>query len=98
MFKRLEKNPEQQVTVFIDGAPFKVPAGETVAAAVLVSGLRHTRTTPVSNTPRAPFCLMGVCYECLMVVDGLPNQRTCKLTVADGMKIERQHGPGVLPG
>ena len=97
MFKRLEKNPEKQVTVFIDGAPFEVPAGETVAAAVLVSGFRFTRTTPVSNTPRAPFCLMGVCYECLMVIDGLPNQRTCKLTVAEGMKIESQHGPGVLP-
>ena len=97
MFKRLEKNPEKQVTVFIDGDPFEVPAGETVAAAVLVSGIRHTRTTPVSNTPRAPFCLMGVCYECLMVIDGLPNQRTCRLTVAEGMKIESQHGPGVLP-
>lgn len=98
MFKRLEKNPEKQVTVFIDGAPFEVPADETVAAAVLLCGFRHTRTTPVSNTPRAPFCLMGVCYECLMVVDGLANQRACKLTVAEGMKIERQRGPGVLPG
>lgn len=97
MFKRLEKNPEKLVTVYIDGAPFKVPAGETVAAAVLVSGSRHTRTTPVSDAPRAPFCLMGVCYECLMVVDGLANQRSCKLTVAEGMKIESQQGPGVLP-
>jgi predicted molibdopterin-dependent oxidoreductase YjgC len=98
MFKRLEKNPEKQVTVFIDDAPFVVPAGETIAAAVLVSGFRYTRTTPVSDTPRAPFCLMGSCYECLMVVDGLPNQRACKLTVAEGMKIERQRGSGVLPG
>lgn len=98
MFKRLENNPERQVTVFIDGAPIVVPAGETVAAAVLLSGFRYTRTTPVSNTPRAPFCLMGVCYECLMVVDGLANQRACKLTVAEGMEIERQQGPGVLPG
>jgi predicted molibdopterin-dependent oxidoreductase YjgC len=41
---------------------------------------------------------MGVCYECLMVINGLANQRACRLTVAEGMKIERQHGPGVLPG
>ncbi len=98
MFKRLEINPGKQVTIFIDGLPYEVPAGETVAAAVLVSGLRYTRTTPVSSAPRAPFCLMGVCYECLMVVDGVANQRTCKLKVSEGMKIEIQQGPGVLPG
>ena len=97
MFKRLEKNPQKRVIIYINDKSYGVPAGETVAAAVLASGIRFTRTTPVSNTPRAPFCLMGVCYECLMVIDGLPNQRACKLTVAEGMKIESQHGPGVLP-
>ena len=97
MFKRLEKNPQKRVIIYINDKPYGVSAGETVAAAVLASGIRFTRTTPVSNTPRAPFCLMGVCYECLMVIDGLPNQRACKLTVAEGMKIESQHGPGVLP-
>ena len=73
-----------------------VPAGETVAAAVLASGLGHTRTTPVSDTPRAPFCLMGVCYECLMVINGQPNQRACRKVVDEGMTIERQHGLGEL--
>ncbi len=97
MFKRLDKKSEKQVTIFIDGAPFEVPASETVAAAVLTSGIRFTRTTPISKTPRAPFCLMGVCYECLMVIDGLPNQRACQLRVAEGMNIESQHGAGVLP-
>ena len=97
MFKRLEKNPEKQLTIFIDGVPFEVPAGETVAAAVLASGIRYTRTTPVSNTPRAPFCLMGVCYECLMVINGLPNQRACRRYVVEGMRIESQHGTGGVP-
>ena len=73
-----------------------VSAGETVAAAVLASGLGHTRTTPVSGTPRAPFCLMGVCYECLMVINGQANKRACREVVEEGMTIERQSGPGDL--
>jgi predicted molibdopterin-dependent oxidoreductase YjgC len=97
MFKRLDKNPEKQVSITINGKPFNVPAGETVAAAVLVSGIGHTRTTPVSNSPRAPFCLMGLCYECLMVINGSPNQRACKEQVTEGMIIESQHGTGDLP-
>ena len=96
MFKRLDENPEKLVTVTIEGQPIVVPAGETVAAAVLISGIGHTRTTPVSDTPRAPFCLMGVCYECLMVINGQANQRACREIVEEGMTIERQYGPGEL--
>lgn len=97
MFKRLDKNPDKQVSITIDGKPFKVAEGETVAAAVLVSGLRQTRTTPISGSPRAPFCLMGVCYECLMVINGQPNQRACREYVTEGMCIESQQGSGALP-
>jgi predicted molibdopterin-dependent oxidoreductase YjgC len=97
MFKRLDSNPEKRVTITIDGTPFEAVAGETVAAAVLVSGMGYTRTTPVSDSPRAPFCLMGVCYECLMVIDGQPNRRSCQEIVVAGMRIERQHGPGAPP-
>lgn len=95
MFKRLDQNPKKPVSISINGKPFTVSAGETVAAAVLVSGIRHTRTTPVSGSPRAPFCLMGQCYECLMVINGLPNQRACQVIVTEGMNIESQHGSGV---
>jgi predicted molibdopterin-dependent oxidoreductase YjgC len=96
MFKRLDDTPEKLVTVTIEGQPVEVPAGETVAAVVLASGLGHTRTTPVSGAPRAPYCLMGVCYECLMVINGQPNRRACREVVDEGMTIERQYGPGEL--
>ena len=96
MFKRLDSSPEHYVTITIDGKPFEAAAGETVAAAVLLSGMAYTRTTPISASPRAPFCLMGVCYECLMIIDGQPNRRACQQYVVEGMRIERQHGPGVL--
>lgn len=97
MFRRLEEKAEERVTITIDGQPFEAAVGETVAAAVLASGIRDTRTTPVSGVLRAPFCLMGVCYECLMVIDGQPNRRACKERVHEGMIIERQKGLGTLP-
>jgi len=97
MFKRLDKNPESQLLIFINGKAFNVPAGETVAAAVLASGIKQTRSTPISNTPRAPFCLMGVCYECLMIINGQANQRACREYASEGMRIESQHGTGILP-
>ena len=97
MFKRLDENAAKRVTIYVDGQPYEALAGETVAAAVLASGIHHTRTTPISDSPRAPLCLMGVCYECLMVIDGQPNQRACRKHVHDGMTVERQRGTGTLP-
>ena len=88
MFKRLETKPQKRVTIYINDRPYGVPADESVAAAVLASGIRYTRTTPVSGAHRAPYCMMGVCFECLMVIDGKANQRACQRTVADGMFIE----------
>ena len=97
MFKRLDDTLDERVTIFLDGKPMAAFNGETVAAAVLADGVGHTRTTPVSNAPRAPFCLMGACYECLMIIDGQPNQRACRELVREGMRVERQYGAGVLP-
>ena len=94
MFKRLDSPARKRVSVTIDDQPVKVPEGETVAAALLAQGLRSTRRTPVSGAPRAPFCLMGVCYECLVVIDGRANQRACMERVREGMRIECQQGLG----
>ncbi len=95
MFKRLETDQQKRVTIFIDDVPYAASASETVAAAVLANGIRQTRTTAISNSARAPFCLMGVCYECLMKINGLANQRACKVYVVDGMHIETQLASGV---
>jgi len=94
MFKRLDNAAQNRVNVTINGQPVQVPEGETVAAAVLTHGLPYTRTTPVSGAPRAPFCLTGVCFECLMVIDGKGNQRACMKQVREGMRIECQQGVG----
>ena len=65
-FRRLGSPATSTVTVDIEGRLIEVPAGETVATAVLVEGLGYTRTHPISGVPRAPLCMMGVCFECLM--------------------------------
>ena len=92
MFALLPDSPKQHVTVHIDGQPIAVPAGATAAAAMLMHGSASTRTTPVTGAPRAPYCMMGVCFECLMEIDGEPNQQGCLVIVREGMCINPQLG------
>ena len=94
MFKRLQETAADTVSVTVEGTPVRVPRGEIVAAAVLAQGLTSTRTTPLSGAPRGPLCMMGVCFECLMVIDGQANRQACQVTVEEGMSIQRQQGPG----
>lgn len=94
MFKRLEENVNQTIEIEIEGETVNVPVNETVAAAVLAHGLTKTRTTHVSGKPRAPFCMMGICFDCLMEIDGQPNRQACMVKVYPGMRIRRQHGAG----
>lgn len=92
MFKRLHDDPNGSVTVDFEGTPVNACAGDTVAAALLMAAPGHTRTTPVSDAPRLPYCMMGVCFDCLVEIDGVPNRQACLVTVRDGMKIRRQSG------
>jgi predicted molibdopterin-dependent oxidoreductase YjgC len=71
-----------------------VPAreGESVAAALLGAGLVRCRTTAVSGAPRGPYCMMGVCFECLVTIDGTANVQGCMTRVRDGMHVETQTG------
>ena len=95
MFKKLPDPDAATVTVLIDGQPFQAPQGCTAAAAVLLAGAIPTRTAPVSDAPRAPYCMMGACFECLMEIDGVPNQQACLVPVAESMRINRQPGKAV---
>ena len=91
MFKRLpDTGPTVPVT--IDGRQFAARAGDSVAATLFAAGVKACRTTPVSGAERGPFCMMGVCFDCLVTIDGRPNQQGCLVPVRDGMRIERQSG------
>jgi predicted molibdopterin-dependent oxidoreductase YjgC len=91
MFRSVPDVLAEPVTVIIDGRSIEVPCRSTAAAAVLLAG-GVSRTTPVSGSCRAPYCMMGACFECLMEIDGIPNRQACLVTVADGMRINRQSG------
>lgn len=64
--------------------------GDTLAGALLAAGAPSFRDSPISGAARAPYCLMGVCFECLLRVDGVDNVRACMMPAVDGMLVTRQ--------
>lgn len=92
MLRRLPEATGATVTVSVDGTAVQVPAGDTVAAALLATGVHPYRASAVAGAPRAPYCMMGVCFECLVTVDGVGNRQGCLIPVREGMRIETQRG------
>jgi predicted molibdopterin-dependent oxidoreductase YjgC len=83
------------VSLTLDGRATTAYEGETVAALLLAEGHTAARTTP-GGAPRGVYCGMGVCFDCLVVVDGVPNTRACVTWVREGMEVARQDGFGPL--
>ena len=80
------------VQIFFNDQPLKVPSGTNLAAALMLHGVQRFRSSPVSGVPRAPYCMMGVCFECLVEIDGVPSRQSCLVTVRDGMRVKSQDG------
>ena len=78
--------PTDAVRVEIDGKPVQVPAGTTVAAAMLRSGADRFRRS-VSGEPRGPLCGMGICFECRVTIDGVRHARSCQIVCREGMRV-----------
>jgi predicted molibdopterin-dependent oxidoreductase YjgC len=83
-----------RITIEIDGEDIAAYLGETVAGALMGVGRRKFRETFRRSRPRGLYCGMGVCFDCLVVVDGRPNTRACMTYIADGMKVVTQEGWG----
>lgn len=92
MFKRIAAAETETVTIEIDGVPIMARRGESVAAALLASGLSIARETPVSGAARTPYCMMGVCFDCLVTIDGIGSRQGCLVPVVDGMRVSIQKG------
>jgi predicted molibdopterin-dependent oxidoreductase YjgC len=92
MFARLPETGVKTVSLTIEGKRVDARPGDTVAAATLAAGVEHCRTTPISGAPRAPYCMMGVCFECLVTIDGVGNRQGCLVAVREGMRVELQRG------
>ncbi len=96
MFRRInsrtEITPREEVTFKWNNVELVAREGDTIAAALLASGVTSNRNHPVSTEPRAAYCMMGVCFECLVEVDGVPNRQACQVRLRKGMIVKVQNG------
>ena len=101
MFKRLDDkcgSDTRFIHFSFEGGVLTARPGETVATALLANGVNVFRNSAVSGGARGPYCLMGVCFECLVSIDGAENQQACLRVVEDGMQVVRQRGAVTLAG
>jgi hypothetical protein len=83
------------VTIYVEGQAVEAYEGESVAAALLAMAHRTFRVTDRAQAPRSYYCGMGVCHDCLVILDGEWNVRACMSRVRPGLRIERQRGLGI---
>ncbi len=95
MFKRLMRDPADpggMVMLTVDGQAVSAQEGDSVAAALLASGVMEFRVSPTSGGPRGPYCMMGVCFECVVTIDGRTDRQACMTPVAAGMDVRTNAG------
>ncbi|MBC9822704.1 (2Fe-2S)-binding protein [Terrabacter sp. MAHUQ-38] len=78
------------VTISVDGVPVTGRAGQTIAAVLLAAGETSWRTTSFGEAPRGLFCGIGVCFDCVVEVNGLADVRACLRRAHDGDVVVRQ--------
>jgi predicted molibdopterin-dependent oxidoreductase YjgC len=101
MFKPIDLPAAQQpkaVTIRVEGRAVAAREGQTLATVLLGAGVVPFRRTSVSGAPRAPLCLMGVCFDCLVDVDGMQNVQSCLVEVRDGMQVRLPSGAPRIEG
>ena len=89
----VEPGPDRPLTIRVDGEDVTGTAGQTIAGVLLGAGRRQWRTTAVGAAPRGVFCGIGVCFDCLVEVNGLRDVRACLRRAQDGDVVTRQGAP-----
>jgi len=84
----------EKFEIKIDGIRIAARKGQTIAEALLASGRRVFRRTK-QNAPRGLYCGIGICFECRMIVNGIPNVRTCMTSAEPGCEITTQHDASI---
>ena len=82
-------NSGDKFEIEVDGRTILASSGQTIAEALLANGVRTLRMTQ-KQASRGVYCGMGICYECRMIVNGIPNVRTCVTLAAPGCRIATQ--------
>lgn len=89
MFESFDESDSDRTFSFtFDGKSISAKPGMSVAAALLAHGVMAFRETPVSGAARGPFCMMGACYDCLVLIDGVTVQ-ACLTPVHEGLVANR---------
>lgn len=83
-----------EVRFTFDGEQMRAEDGQTIAAALMAEGITSWRTTRFGGSPRGILCGIGVCYDCLLTLNGEPNVRACVTQVQTGDDVRRQDGVG----
>lgn len=89
-----EAKPGSIVKITVDGVEIEALEGEPIAAALLANNIKIFRYTEKLKEPRSIYCGIGQCTDCKMIVDGVPNVKTCVTPVRAGMVIQTQQGRG----
>jgi aerobic-type carbon monoxide dehydrogenase small subunit (CoxS/CutS family) len=77
-----------KITFTFNGQEVSCETGQSIAAALIAEGNRELRSTRFGGKPRSIFCGIGVCFDCVVVIDGVANQRSCVIAAKQGMKVE----------
>lgn len=85
------ENARPTVGLTVDGRPLRAAEGSTLAAALLAADRTGWRRTSVAGAPRGVFCGIGVCFDCIVTVNGLRDVRACLRRVAEGDEVVTQH-------
>ena len=75
--------------ILVDGEAILAFEGETIGAALIAAGLQTFRHTSKRQQPRGIYCGIGLCQECRMTVDGVPNTQACQTLATPGCRVER---------
>ncbi|MFE3558508.1 (2Fe-2S)-binding protein [Streptomyces sp. NPDC059193] len=86
--------PSATYRIDFDGRELPAQAGQSIAAVLWSAGILAWRTTRDGGAPRGAFCGIGSCYDCLVTVNGRPNQRACLVPAREGDTVTTQEGTG----
>ena len=77
----------EKITFTFNGEEFTCESGQSIAAALIAADNRELRKTRFGNEPRSIFCGIGICFDCVVEIDGVANQRSCLVEAKQGMKV-----------
>ena len=98
MFRPRPDSRPATIPVEVEGRTVLVPAGASAAAALLIAGFASIRETAIGGAERGPYCMMGICFDCLAEIDDVPNRQSCMVAARPGMRIRRQRGRRTATG